>query len=360
MATHHRPFLFLSTALCLGGASAQSVSPTDRTNLEGSSFTHYPLGRASTRVQTLHDDVPGGTVLRGLAYRRDAAQLRAAVDPFACDLQVTVSMAPHGAAAASPTFANNVGSNPVVVLPRTTLPFPGTNRPAIDPAALFELVVPWTAPFTVPAGGGTVCVDIEVFGNNSAAGSNRNLSVYLDAHTQYANGSNEQEGYRTGLGCSAPGLSTPSYATMTLWHLGSTMQLDVALRQGVADDGSGATRLWVQLGHSRQAFAWPGRPDCTMASSTEVWFQLPGTTTSSGSHDGSLTGLPLLPPGYRLWCQAGSIHAPTGDLAFSDLSALVTPPAAPGTVTVSRVAHATDHTSTTGSVSWSVPVTQFF
>ncbi|MBK8096722.1 MAG: hypothetical protein IPK26_06420 [Planctomycetes bacterium] len=360
MANHHRPFLILCGALGLTSANAQSVSPADRTNLEGSSFTHYPLGRASTRMQTLHDDLPAGTVLRGHAYRRDAAQLRGVVDPFACDLQVTVSMAPHGAAAAATTFANNVGANPIVVLPRTTVPFAGTNRPALDPATVFELVVPWTQPFTVPAGGGTVCVDIEVFGNNSAGGSNRNLSPYLDAHTQYGNGRNEQEGYRTGLGCAAPGSSTPSYATMTMWHLGSAMQLDVALRQGVADDGSGATRIWVELGHSRQAFAWPGRPDCTMASSTEVWFQLPGTTTSTGSFDGGLTGMPVLPPGYRLWCQAGSIHTGNGDLAFGDVTTLVTPPAAPGSVTVSRVAHATDHASTTGTVSLSVPVMQFF
>ena len=67
----------IAIALLTGGAAlpAQTavVSPSDRTALEGSSFTHYPLGRRSARVQTLHDDVPAGTLLSGpqLPARRD-------------------------------------------------------------------------------------------------------------------------------------------------------------------------------------------------------------------------------------------------------------------------------------------------
>ena len=107
----------LGTALC-----AQTVvSPQDRLNLEGSSFTHFPLGRASIRMQTLHQDLPPGATLNGHAYRADATTLRSRVDVFAVDMEVTVSMAARTPATASTTFATNAGASPVVVLPRTTL-----------------------------------------------------------------------------------------------------------------------------------------------------------------------------------------------------------------------------------------------
>src|SRR5690606_3959418 len=93
---------------------AQTVSPLDRTALEGSSYSHYPLGRHNARMQTLHDDIPGGTLITGHAYRRDAIGVRGLVDGFQADLQVTLSMSPNTAAQASGTFANNTGSNPVV------------------------------------------------------------------------------------------------------------------------------------------------------------------------------------------------------------------------------------------------------
>src|SRR5687768_17611604 len=85
--------LSLSFVLAPALAAQQlvAVSPSDRTSLEGCSFTHFPLGRANARMQTLHADVPGGTVLHGHAYRRDAVTVRGQVDAFSCDLEVTVS-----------------------------------------------------------------------------------------------------------------------------------------------------------------------------------------------------------------------------------------------------------------------------
>lgn len=348
--------LVLFSSLAVGTSAQVVVSPNDRLTLEGASFTHFPLGRADARMQTLHADVPGGTVITGHAYRRDAIAVRGQVDAFQSDLQVTVSMSPNLPTQASSTFANNVGQNPVTVLPRQFVAFPATQRPSLDPASTFELVVPWSQPFVVPPGGGTLCIDVQVFGNASATGTNQNLSVYLDAHENFADGRAEQPGFRTGLGCPAPGSADDSYATMTYWRLTTGARLDVSIRDGVPDTGNGTARPFVVLGHSQAGSPWPMRPDCPFWSSAEIWFPLPGTMNAAGDYDGSLTGLPFLPPGYRLWGQAGSIDLATVGMAFTDAVTFVTPPSGPLPIPTSRIVNSTNHAAPTGTVSYVVPV----
>lgn len=355
MHSHLFVSLFLTTVV----AAQVAVSPVDRGALEGSSFTHFPLGRANARMQTLHADVPAGTVLNGHSYRRDAITVRGQVDGFTCDLEVTVSVSPNLPTQASTTFANNVGPNPVVVLPRQIVTFPPTQRPALDPSPSFELLVPWTQPFTMPASGGTLCVDVQIFGNTSPLGINTNLSVYLDAHENFTNGNAEQPGFRTGQGCPAPGSADNSFATMTYTRLATGAKLDVSIRDGVADSGGGTARPFLTIGHSLAGAPWPMRPDCPFWSSSEVWFALPGTMNSAGDYDGSLLGLPHLPPGYRLWCQAGSVDLATVALAFSDAVTFVTPPAGPLPVPTARIIHSTNRLSPTGTVSFAVPVMSF-
>jgi len=341
--------------------TAQSTtSPLDRQGLEGSSFTHLPIGRASARMQTLHVDVPGGTTIHGHAYRRDAAGVRGHVDGFASDLQVTLSMSSNLPHQASATFVNNSGPNPIVVLPRTVVVFPPTDRPATDPAPTFELPIVYQTPFQVPPQGGTLCVDVEIWGNQSAAGSNRNLSIYLDAHENYSSGIAEQPGFRFGQGCVAPGNTSTASATLTLWHRSTQMTMDIALRDGIAEDGLGLTRAWVALGVFSNSSPWPTRLDCRLWGSTDIWFALPGMPNTQGDYNGSLTGLPVLPPGYRLWCQAGSVHLGTGALAFSDGSTLVTPPQGPLPIPVSRIVNSSDRAAATGAISYAVPVASFF
>ena len=350
-------FSFLMTQAAL--AQAPAISPTDRAALEGSSFTHLPVGRASARMQTLHVDVPGGTTIHGHAYRRDAAGVRGHIDGFSSDLQVTLSMSPNLPHQASTTFANNAGSVAVVVLPRSLVAFPATDRPSIDPAATFELQIPYQVPFVVPAQGGTLCVDVEVWGNQSVAGPNRNLSIYLDSHENYASGIAEQPGFRFGTGCGAPGNSATSYATLVWWNRTTQTTIDVALRDGIAEDGMGLTRGWLALGVASNTGLWPTRPDCMLWGSNDVWFALPGTMNAQGNYDGSLTGLPVLPAGYRLWCQAGSVNLGTGALAFSDGTTLVTPPAGPLPIPVSRIVNSNDRAAATGAISYAVPVMSF-
>ncbi|MEC9048432.1 MAG: hypothetical protein VYA51_10500 [Planctomycetota bacterium] len=347
--------------LCGAAVGQHAVSPADRAALEGNSFTHYPLGRRSARVQTLHDDVPGGVVIGAHGYRRDAVGVRGVVTGLKCDLQVTLSMAPHAADAASATFADNIGGQPVVVLPRQLVTIPPTQRPQVDPSPSFDLVIPYTQPFAVPAGGGTLCVDVEVFGNRTASGDDRDVSVYLDAHRQYADGRAQQRGYRTLRGCPAPGSQTACYAALDLWRMPSaTTSLDVSIRNGVFDQGGGTTRAFLTIGNQRVTAPWPLRSDCPFHSSAELWFALPGGVTTAGSYDGTLPGLPLLPAGMRLWCQAGTIDLSTAAMAFSDAVTMVTPPNGAVPRPCARVANGADVTSATGAISRSVPVMCFY
>lgn len=359
---YRRLLPLLSAALLASAAAAQivAVSPADRDGLEGGSFTHFPLGRANARMQTLHADVPGGTLLTGHAYRRDAVQVRGLVDGLTSDLQVTLSMSPNLPTQASTTFANNVGGNPVTVLPRTLVAFPATNRPTLDPAAAFELVIPYQVPFLVPPQGGTLCVDVEVFGNQSAAGVDRNLSLYLDAHEHYSDGRAEQPGFRTGTGCKAPGQTSDCYASLTFWRRAAQSDLDVSIRNGVPDGGGGTSMAILTMGLGVDGTPIPWRPDCPFWSSAEIWFWLPGSFDAQGDYDGSLLGLPLLPPGMRLWCQAGSYDVVTGALAASDAATFVTPP--PGTlpIPVCRLVNSTNRAAATGTLSYAVPVMGFF
>ena len=358
--------MHLRTALCLLLPTATlpaqtAVTPAGRTSLEGSSYTHFPLGRHDARFQFLYGDLPAGMVLNGHAYRRDAIGMRGQVEGFVADLEVTLSLSANTPLTASTIFANNVGVAPVAVLPRTTLSFPPTHRPALDPSPTFDLIVPYQVPFVMPTGSATLCLDTTMYGNASAAGANRNLSIYLDAHELHNNGTNEQPGFRTGPGgCPAPGRSTASFANLSLWNLVSASQIDVSIRNGVADDGTLLAHAFVSLGTAVVHWPWHNRPTCVQQSSTEIWFALPGNMTASGSYDGSLTGLPTLPPGYRLWCQAGSVHLGSAALSFADLSGVVTPPPAVAPLPAVRIAASNNRLAGIGAISNSVPITQFF
>lgn len=333
-------------------------SPTDRAGFEGSSSTHYPLGRATMRLQTLHADLPGGAVLQGLAYRRDAINVRGVVDAFQSDLEVRVSMSPRTPTTASTTFAANEGTAPLLVLPRTVVQFPAVDRPLLDPAPSAAYAIPWAVPFTVPQGGGTVCIDVIVWGNATTGGNNRNFSVWLDAHELRTDGFNEAPGFRIGTGCAAPGASATCTSTASLWLGPSGSRVDAMLRNGLPDDGTGSVLVALALGLANPLVPLPGAAGCTLLTSGEWWQLLPGTTGSAGEHAGSVA-LPALPPGYRLWLQQACLAPATGALVLSDGNTLRTPPAALPVPTVVRIAHASDPTSATGTVSFAVPVVRF-
>ncbi len=355
------PARFLS-ALCLASlpiqsAFAQAVSPMDRATLEGSSFTHFPLGRPNARFQFLHQDLPGGMTVHGHAFRRDSSQLRGTVDGFAAELEVKLSISPRTPATASATFADNAGQNPVLVLPRTTLVFPATTRPGLDPAPSFDLVIPYSTPFLMPQAGGTLCVETTMYSTASTNGADRLLSIYLDSH-ELSTAENEQPGFRTGSGCAPLGSLTPATATMALRHLGSGLQLDIAARNGAPDSGNGLAHSYLAFGVTPAATPWPFRPACVLQSSTEHWFVL-GNNDALGDCTTTLQW-PLLPVGHRLYLQVGSIELGTSDLVFTDLTQMMTPPAPQPVLGAMRIAASTNRAALTGVVSTSVPVTLFF
>jgi hypothetical protein len=355
----HLSPLLAALGSCLSLVAQAPVSPADRSGFEGSSFTQFPLGRASCRMQTLHADLPAGAVLHGHAYRRDAIGVRGQVDGLAVEVQVTASLTSTLPTGASTTFANNRGSQPVVVLPRTWVTVPPTDRPNLDPTPAFELVLPWAVPFAIPAQGGVLCLEVEVFGNQTAGGPNRNVNVYLDAHELYGDGRVEQPGFRFAQGCPAPGSTRPSFANLALWHRGSRMDLDVSLRDGIADRGQGLARAFVAIGMQPGSLSLPGAPQCTLYTSAELLLGLPNTMTSTGSYDGTFVGMPVLPPGFRLWCQAGSIDLGNGQLALTDASGIATPPHGPVPIPTARIVDGNSVQGSTGTVSYAVPVIHF-
>ncbi len=351
--------LLLAAATAAAACAQRALhSPNDRAIFEGSTSTHYPLGRATMRLQTLHADVPGGTVLQGIAYRRDAVNVRGIVDAFQSELEVRVSMSPRTPTTASTTFAANEGTVPFVALPRTVVQFPAVDRPLLDPALTAEYAIPWAQPFTVPPTGGTLCIDVFVWGNTTAGGANRNFSAWLDAHELRTDGRSEAPGFRFGSGCTAPGRTTPSTSNLSLWLGPTGSQVDVTLRHGVPDDGTGRVLVALAMGLGNPLVPLPGTGNCTLLTSGELWQVLAGSTDGAGAHTATLT-LPALPTGYRLWLQQGSLDPTSGALALSEGNTLQTPAPALSVPTAVRIAHASDPLSPTGTVSFAVPVVRF-
>lgn len=355
-----RAYFFFFTITALTIALPAQVSPVDRANLEGSSSSTYPLGRWNARVQQLHADL--GTQARainGHAYRRDAAAVRGQVPAFKTELEIELSLSTLTPDQASSQFGMNTGANRTVVLPRSWISFPATDRPADAPAPTFDLQIPYQQPFQYPSGGGVLCVDMTVHGNDRASGRNTNFDPEVDAHEVMVNGVNDQPGYRFGQGCPASGNTAPGYATFTLRRLPTGTHLMVAARNGMATDASGPGFSAVLLGLVEANTPWHLRPDCTRLTTIDAAFMLPGANDTRGNWDGTVKTGEQLPAGLHFVVQIASVHAQNGT-ALGDGSRLVVPPPGPSTQTVARIANGTDRTSPTGTVSNIVPVTLFF
>ena len=350
---------WLSTTLAALSATSplltQAVSPLGRDRFEGSSSTSYPLGRHDARVMTLHADLGASArTLSGHAYRRDAIAQRGVIPGFTADLEVVMSIAARAPDQASSTFAQNVGANPVTVLPRTSISFPATGRPPFDPAGSFEHSIPYATPFALPASAAAVCLDVRVHGNQTANGPDRNFSPYLDAHELFRDGHSEQPGYRFDIGCAAVGVRRTHTGRLTLLATQSGLDLEIDSRDGVP---SGLTALIV--GSSPLNTPWSFKPECRLLASLDTVVGLPGLADANGDWSGTLRGIGAPLSGTNFWTQVvtGVIG---GDGTFSDGSLLTVPPAPSPQVLAARVAHGSDRTSPTGTVSLVVPVTQFF
>jgi len=356
------------TAVALGGvlwagtpllAQSSVFSPADRALLEGSNSTSFPLGRANMRLQTLHDDLGvAARSIQGHGYRRDAENTHGALAAFKVDMAVSVSLAPVTAASPSTTFANNAGT-PIAVVPRHFISFPATDRPPQAPAATSEFRIPYQVPFAYPAGGGTLCVDTIVYGNDGPNGINGNFTSYTDAHEQFPDGRAIQPGYRYGQGCPAPGASTAATATFELRYLPTDMELSIEARNGLPTDANASGVSALMFGVTRGATPWPAGQGCQFLTSNEVSWLLPGANSSTGSWSGVLNGFAPLPVGLTFTVQVASGHMVRG-VCVSDASDIVMPPFGPLPRTAVRIANQNDGTAPTGTVSYIVPVTEFF
>ena len=271
-----------TTALC---AIPQGVSPEDRTSLEGSTSTSYPLGRFNARVQQLHADLPPGlTQIRGHAYRRDAALVRGPVPGFKVELEISLSSSPRQPNSASRTFAENRGTSPTVVLPRTVVSFPSTERPSADPAPSFELEIPYDRPFLRPPGGGALCLETVVFGNLRPSGPDSNFQVYQDAHQLFADRRSVQPGFRFGQGCAPPNSTAAGFANFEITRWGTTLDLEISARNGIPDDGTQMAWSFLMLSATPFNGPWQFRPDCIQGTNIEIWTVL-GQNDSKGQLD---------------------------------------------------------------------------
>lgn len=352
-----------AVALLAAAGSAQTVvSPDSRGSADGSSSTSYPLGRFNIRMQQLHADLPASmSTIRGHAYRRDAIATNGTIAAFKTELEVQMSVAQNTPDAASSTFAQNRGPSPVVVLPRQLVSFPTTDRPVTAPALIFEYSIPYTTPFQRPAGA-DVCLEMIVYGNQTQSGNDRNFTAYLDAHTLTTSGSSESQGYRFGNGCTAPGLSTSHYARFEFDRSANgALELRVESRYGVPTPNAATpSQSALLLGMNQAAMPWPWLPACTVWTSIDALLPMPGAPDASGHHDATFAGLANLAPGMRIYAQVATGNITTGDLSFSDGSIVTVPGVEAVPIQVARIAAATNRDATTGTRSFSVPVTEFF
>lgn len=357
---------FRALALALTCASAAPlwaqgiVSPNDRAVFEGSSSSSYPLGRYDGRFQQIHADLgPAAQTIREHSYRRDAIIERGDVPAFTAELEVVLSAAATTPDTASRTFAQNHGPSPVTVLSRTRLSFPTTSRPGSDPAPSFEHRIPYGVPFVLPAGA-PLCVDVTMFGNVTSQGPDRNFSAYLDAHEMPSDGSVEQPGFVTDVGCPAPGASVPHDARFTFLRApDGSLSLDIRSRHGVASQTGAPALTALVLGLSPRPLTWPGNPACRLIPSPDATYTLPGANDPSGAWDGALGGIPQITPGQRFLAQLASGSTARAELTFSDASVVTVPPMAPAALPAVRIASGSDRTSATGAVSRTVTVTEF-
>lgn len=357
----HATALLIALATGASGLDAQSVSPLDRTLLEGNAATVYPLGRAQARVQTLHRDLdPSLTEISGHAYRRDAHGLRGAVPGFRVEMSLRLSWTDRDPAQPSRVFDENLGDSSIEVLPRRWVDFPGTDRPSSDPSPSFDLRIPYTTPVAVPPDQRTLCVDMRIWGNEVDGVLNRNFTPGIDAQQFWTSGRNEQPGYRYGVGCFADGSSRAATAEFVVESAANgSIGIDLSARHLVPDGGSVGAVHVMFLGASPDVAAWPWNSGCTLYTPPQFQVFLPPSDLA-GTIDTEVPGFEQLPPGFRFYGQLASANPSTGQVVFTEGSALNIPNLVPSSIPVSRIANGSDHLALEGSTSFTVPVIEFF
>jgi hypothetical protein len=124
------------------------------------------LGGSSTRTQMVFaSPFPLGTVVLGFGLRNAVATADRAA--FTADIEVRASSTPNAPGALSATFASNVGSDEVVVVPRQIVNI--APMPANRSTGVFA-TIPFATPFTYGTNLNTnMMVDLLVYGRSAGA-----------------------------------------------------------------------------------------------------------------------------------------------------------------------------------------------
>ena len=175
-------FAFLLAA-CLGSCAATElraqviVVPNTLATNDGNSFGTTPSGSTSVREMQIYDASQFGTLsgpsfLTQFAYRPDT--IPGPSGPRTVTLRIFASTTSRSPTGLSPTFADNLGTNNVLVFDgmltwtHANLPGPGNTRQ-------FDVVFPLTTPFLYDPAAGNLLLDIQF----SATGS----SIRFDSVT---------------------------------------------------------------------------------------------------------------------------------------------------------------------------------
>jgi hypothetical protein len=194
-------------ALTLAAAAAAPLTAQDPTvdpaafaYTSGARETGFPFGhpdRRTVRMQQVHDGLAGTPrTISSIAFRRSPLDA-GTVPAFLADIALTLATAAPGRNAASmdADFAQNLGTDAALVLPRRTVQFPSSAPPAADPAP-FDYRIPIDFPFAFH-GLGPLCFDLTVHDHTNPVPTR--FDLHAEGHSHVAS---------RGIGCAGLTLTT--------------------------------------------------------------------------------------------------------------------------------------------------------
>ena len=210
--------LLLSALTFAAAVTAQTniTLPTelDRTWGQGSSSL---LGGDSTRTQLVYaNPFPIGTAVTSVGFRPTASTSDRAA--FTADIEIRMSSGPNAPGSLDSTFANNVGSDEVVVLPQTTVQIPA--MPANRSTGFFA-DIPLAVPFVFGTNGSTnLVIEVQVFSRSSGASWSTDR-IFAGASGRAINAG-------TGCGSATIGSSSTSLPGGASYVSGTTIDVTIA------------------------------------------------------------------------------------------------------------------------------------
>jgi len=105
--------------------------------------------------------------------------------------------------------------------------------------------------------------------------------------------------------------------------------------------------------------AWPANSGCQIYGKPEICLPLAGQNSALGAMTITIPVGPPPPPLFQMHGQILSYNAHTAGVTLSDTSRLLVPPPGKGIVS-SRLVHASDRNSPTGTISTTVPICEFY